>query len=247
VLRTIRKLVKRGKKALREKRRDSRWSRLVSAGRKLLATRDYDNVSVSMITAEVGCSVGAFYGRFTDKDTFLRTLISSTFDTSTRAADRDLDADHWRNASGAAVARAIVRHVVAQARGENAGVWRTAVKLGRTDPAALRALLTYRDGVADKATALLSHHLPKRSGAEKSIRAAMQIVHGTVMDAVLHPQGPLPLDGDAMIDALTNVMIGHLSLKGERPIAKGDHARLVPKKETPAPTVIAPRRRRHIL
>jgi len=134
VLRTIRKLVKRGKKALREKRRDSRWSRLVSAGRKLLATHDYDKVSVSMITAEVGCSVGAFYGRFTDKDTFLRFLISMTFDTSIRAADRDLGADHWRGTSGATVAGAIVRHVVGQARGENAGVWRAAVKLGRTDP-----------------------------------------------------------------------------------------------------------------
>jgi len=67
------------------------------------------------------------------------------------------------------------------------------------------------------------------------------------MDVVLHQQGPLQLDGDAMIDALTNVMTGHLGLKGESGVAKGDHGRLVPKKETPAPTVIASRRRRHIL
>lgn len=75
----------------------------------------------------------------------------------------------------------------------------------------------------------------------------MQVVHGTVMDAVLHQQGPLQLDGDAMVDALTNVMIGHLGLKGESRVPKGDHGRLVPEKETPPPTVISPRPKRRIL
>lgn len=247
VLRTIRKLVKRGRKALREKHRDSRWAKLMDAGRRLLAVDDYDNVSIAKIAATADCSVGSFYGRFSDKKAFLTMLVQSACNSAALAADRVLDPAQWEGASGATVAGAIVRHVVGQARGESAGVLRTAVKLGRTDPAALRALLSYRDKVTDKATALLSHHLPKRSGAEKSIRAALQIVHGTVMDAVLHQQGPLQLDGDAMVDALRNVMIGHLGLRGESRVPKGERARLVPKKETSATAATSPKRRLHIL
>src|SRR6185312_16157584 len=50
--------------------------RLLIAGQRLIGERDIDAISVAEITRAAGCSVGAFYLRFRDKEAFLHALIA---------------------------------------------------------------------------------------------------------------------------------------------------------------------------
>jgi AcrR family transcriptional regulator len=75
MLKPIRKLTRFVKSEAKERRRQSRAQRLISAGEKLFAAEDYDKISVADIAEAAGCSVGAFYGRFPDKESFLISVI----------------------------------------------------------------------------------------------------------------------------------------------------------------------------
>src|SRR5689334_18223848 len=50
--------------------------KLLRAGHRLIAKRDFDSMSVAEIAAAAGCSVGAFYQRFRDKDAFFGALVA---------------------------------------------------------------------------------------------------------------------------------------------------------------------------
>src|SRR5258705_12978911 len=63
--------------------------RLLAAGRQLLDQDAFDATSIADIAVEAGCSVGAFYHRFADKEAFFSVLIESVL------TDMVADAKHW--------------------------------------------------------------------------------------------------------------------------------------------------------
>jgi AcrR family transcriptional regulator len=213
VLKALRNLVKQEKKLLRKRRSDRRRSVLIRAGRHLLTNKDCDKVAVGKIASRAGCSVGAFYGRFPHKGAFLNEVIVTTFDSAMWIANRELDPSRWRSASAPEVVRRIVKHVVTTMSGETAGVMRTALKRALAVPSVLEPVLSYRVAVTDRAVAVLVDRLTRATEPEKSIRIAMQTVHATVMDALLHDRGPLRSGSHRMIDGLSHMMMRLLELR----------------------------------
>src|SRR5262245_324974 len=67
--------------------------RLIAAGYRLLTTRDLDDLSVAEIAMAAGCSVGAFYLRFENKDAFFRALISHKFEEGRSMAQATFASD----------------------------------------------------------------------------------------------------------------------------------------------------------
>src|SRR5262245_48964862 len=65
-----------GVRPVKQSRARRSRDRLLDAGQRLVAERPFDALSVADITRAAGCSVGAFYLRFRDKDAFLRALIA---------------------------------------------------------------------------------------------------------------------------------------------------------------------------
>src|SRR3954469_7840453 len=51
--------------------------RLLAAGRHLLERGAFEATSIADIAAEAGCSVGAFYQRFADKEAFFAVVMQS--------------------------------------------------------------------------------------------------------------------------------------------------------------------------
>ena len=49
---------------------------LIEAGMRLLAQKDYDSISMAQIAREAGCSIGAVYSRYTDKEEYLYRLTA---------------------------------------------------------------------------------------------------------------------------------------------------------------------------
>src|SRR4051812_31267096 len=67
--------------------------RLLAAGHRLIATRDFDSMSVAEIATAARCSVGAFYQRFRDKDAFFGALVAH-YVSEARTTTLSLYSDH---------------------------------------------------------------------------------------------------------------------------------------------------------
>jgi hypothetical protein len=113
------------------------------------------------------------------------------------------------------VVRQIVEHLASTVSGENAGVMRLAVKLGRTNPEALKPMLAYRARVTDLAVDLLAHRPPGDTDGEEAVSRIMQIVQATTMDALLHHQGPLEPSSSTTSEALIDVVMTQLGLSSD--------------------------------
>ena len=184
-------------------RRQQRTDALYDAALRLLAKKDYETISVAAIAREAGTSVGAFYGRFRDKNSFLLAAISSAFRTLATEANHDLAPDRWREKSKADTVLGLVRHIVQQlGRHPAAGVTRAALKLATIESPALDPLLEYRATVTDCAVRLLTPRLSHKSNSA-AVRIAVQFVFAAVIDALMQKAGPLRLGSSQMIDALS--------------------------------------------
>lgn len=196
---------RRGGEHIQAGLRNSKTLALYRAARSLLAEKDFDGISVSRFAKAGGCSVGAFYGRFSDKKLFLEFLIGATFRQATSRAENVL-ADEIANGLGFEKA---VRNIAEQISGqfgdeEFAGVVRAAVKLGFADPKSRAAFDNYRVEVTGRAIALLAPHL--RRGSEDRVCEAMQAAFGILTDAVVSKSGHLRPGSARMSEALSVVI-----------------------------------------
>lgn len=192
--------------------RDGKTFALYRAACGLLASSDFDGISVSRLAKEGGCSVGAFYGRFPDKNTFLRFLIARTFHNASDQAAQELSDGAVRVLAFSQTVQKIVDHVSSRLSvAETAGIVRAAVKLGFADPHARKPFDDYRNAVTERALALLAPHIER--GGEQAVREAMQIVFGSRTDAILvhggglFEGGALPTD-QALCSAFTAITKG---------------------------------------
>jgi AcrR family transcriptional regulator len=83
----------------RQARSRATLDRLLDATAALLAEKPFDEASVSEIVHRAGTSVGAFYGRFPDKDSLLDCFNEQFFDLGRASCDEFFDSDEWRAAS----------------------------------------------------------------------------------------------------------------------------------------------------
>src|SRR5487761_81119 len=218
----IRKVVRGARSRIRQGLRDGRTWALYDAALRRLATKDYERISIAELARGAGCSVGAFYSRFRNKDAFLRMVSASAFRTLTDDAKRELDPKQWRGASRAKIVDGIVRHIANRmSRGRAAGVTRATLKLAMSKPDALEPFINYRASVADCAVALL---MPRLSfdDAAGSVRIAVQMVFGIVTDATLQNAGPLRAGSRRMVNSLSALMTSYLRLPANRRAPDGD-------------------------
>jgi AcrR family transcriptional regulator len=171
---------------------------------------DYERISIAAIAREAGCSVGALYARFRDKNAFLQSVIASGFHALTVESTHDLARERWHGSSQAKTIAGLVHHVVTQlSRDQAAGAVRAAVKLATIRPAAAEPLVGYRSAVADRAVGLLAPH-PSPAGAAQAVRTAVQVVFATVIDATLPSADSHRPRQRQMTETLTDLMAAYL-------------------------------------
>ncbi len=202
------KLVRKGGR--RRRRPDGKVHGIIDAGIRLLAQKDYEAISMAKIARESGCSVGALYARFPEKNSYLYHLVGSAYRTMGHRAETQLQAMPTRHLSLPSLVRLVVEHVVdSMTNARAAGVIRATVKLSTVKPIAIELFEDYRKQVTQLAVAVLAPRLKGTSTG--SIRLGMQIVLATVTDAILQPRpGPMAAGSKRMKDALTKVMLGYL-------------------------------------
>lgn len=210
------------KRRVKRNRRDGKTSALFDAGLRLLARYDHDHVSMAKLSKEAGCSVGALYNRFPDKESFLHRLAGEAF-RSLREDVKTLPSGLlWPRRDASSMVKQIVSHVVQRmTTRKTAGVIRSAMKLAPTHPFTLELFEDYRAAATQYAVKVLLPHVDE--GGAPRIRVAMQIVLATVTDSILQKKpGPLQVGSSRMIAALSNVMCGYLGIETDDAWAGGE-------------------------
>jgi AcrR family transcriptional regulator len=72
---------------------------LLDATGALLAEKSFDDVSINEIVQRAGTSVGAFYGRFSDKESVLDCFDERFFQFAQASSDEFFASNEWREAS----------------------------------------------------------------------------------------------------------------------------------------------------
>lgn len=223
------KLIRKGGR--RRRRPDGKVPSIIDAGIRLLARKDYEAISIARIAREAGCSVGAFYARFPQKNSYLYRLAASAYRTLAHRAETELEAMPTRHLPLPSLIRLVVEHVVTtMTDARAAGVVRATIKLSTVKPITIELFEDYRKEVTRLVVAILAPRLHGNSTGP--IRLGMQMVFATVTDAVLQPRpGPMAAGTKRMKDALTQVMLGYLGVSKNGNWA-GDEADGVDEAET---------------
>ncbi len=197
---------------------DDRSRAIYEAGYRLIGGQDFEAVSVAQIAEAAGCSVGAFYQRFENKDRFVGFLVRAHFEIIGERVSDALDVERWQECSARDVAEAVADALLEIAQGHGAGIARAAIKRCHAEDIHRVPVERYRAMVVDRAIALLVPLMGDGSAVEQSraVGQAVQIGQAVVFDALIHRQGALNLDSSiSMRDALASMLMMMLRLESE--------------------------------
>jgi AcrR family transcriptional regulator len=174
---------------------------LLAAGHRLVESRDFEALPIADIAREAGCSVGAFYFRFADKDAFFRALIAARLAEARRAIVDLLDG------TAEDPLQVLVDAVVTTFR-RRPGFLRAVLRKSIADPAVWEPMRLHGHFVADSYLARLTRDTGQEPSAatQRRIRFAFQIMNGTLINALVNAPGPLLLDDPGISDELLRAM-----------------------------------------
>ena len=169
--------------------------RLVEAGERVFAREGYEGARLADIAAEAGCSVGAVYFRFKDKDALFFAIAEAFAEESGRTF-ADLLAD-VASLPQAEVVRMFVTEM-ARVHQEHRGLLRAIVEHGFAHPLAMEIVFRVRDQVADRLEATL--YGDASPGASLPVRVMTQMVYGFLLTATLNERAPTRGDPAAVAE-----------------------------------------------
>ena len=198
-----------GVRAAKQSRSLLKHQALLEAGRRLLDTQDLGALSVAQLTRDAGMAVGSFYSRFEDKHAWFAELLRVTGDQVLDDTARLLGTARWRSASTERKVALIVRHVVDIHRAHR-GIFRAAHFDSARSSLYWPQLHAFGRRIADEIHLALAEHMPNVPARQRRLRVgvALQLVYGTLVNAVLHDPGPIKLADARMEKELTRVFLG---------------------------------------
>lgn len=186
---------------------------LITSGIRMLEERDYKSLSIADLTAANGVSIGAFYARFSGKDAYFNALQAQVFaDVAAEAAER-FAPQAWASKSARCVIDAFAAFFVGLVR-RHRGVIFAALQQETSHPTAWTPVRKSGAAVAEPFLAVLVPKLAHIAPAQRAARAgfAVQVLYGTLINAVLHDPGPLALGDHRLAGEMSRVLAGYLGL-----------------------------------
>jgi len=191
----------------RQARSRATRERLLAAAEIVFAEHGYNGARLSDIAEAAGCSVGAVYFRFKDKDA-LFFAIAESFTTDARANMVAL----LRDSKGRApedVIRQFVTGAAADFRAHK-GLFRAIVERGFDHPHAMKTIFAVREELAAALEDALSGKLRGGRDMALPVRVATQMIYGFLLNGVLNAKAPTRIDDGRAIDELANAAIAYL-------------------------------------
>ena len=180
---------------------------LLEAAAVMLRERSLDELSIEDLCKRVGVTIGAFYGRFENRDAFFSALMSLAA-TKALAAVRAAVADEDNPGTGLEEACRRIVEVAVNVVRRNVGVVRAASQYESIYPERWGTIRTTGSAMVDLAKPLLLARMGRGRVAakERSIGFAFQMMFGTLINAVLHKPKLVSLDEPEMVDRLALAM-----------------------------------------
>jgi len=185
----------RGVTPRQQARSEATFRALVAAGSRALEDRDFDEMAIGDIARRAGVSVGAFYGRFENKEAFFSAIQEITV--------AGIEAQLEAMLAGPAATRADAARLLAHVARFSVGVFRAhrgfyvaSSKHSSMRPGAWSPVRRLGRKVAESVAARLAPRLAAegRPASEREIRIALQFMNGLLVNAVLNAPGPLSID-----------------------------------------------------
>lgn len=167
---------------------------LLEIGRRLIEQYGIDNCSMNEVAAAAGSSVGSLYFRFGNKEKFVGEVMRRMVDATRENARLFLAELEARATSPAEVIRAVTRWFVVEF-GKNQGLLRAQIRRALDDPQEWQPFQNLGREIVDGAIRILDRlpELRQHDGWQRRVRIAMQMVLGTLNNAVINHPGPLEL------------------------------------------------------
>ncbi len=204
----------------RQQRSRETTAALLHAGAELLRTHSLAELSIETLCAKVGATVGAFYSRFDSKEAYFNALIAlAARDGERGLSELSLNVP-LEKADLAARCASLVSGIIDWIRAHE-GVLRAALQHDDTRPDKWTTFKGLARATTEHAAPLLLPAMgPGRKAAKaRSIAFGLQVVLGTLVNAILNDPGPLSLHDKEM-----EVRLGHcllLLLQAEMAPAQG--------------------------
>jgi AcrR family transcriptional regulator len=186
--------------ATQERSRATR-ARLLEAAESVFAEKGYDGAKISDIAAEAGCSVGAVYFRFKDKDALFFAIAEEFIEDSRTGLENVFEANTCREQ----IVRSFVTRSATNFR-KHRGLFRAIVERGFDHPLAMKAIFEFRDRFA----AALEKALQVNDGSTVNIRAMTQMIYGFLIVGILNKEAPTQINDARAVNALADACIAYL-------------------------------------
>lgn len=198
------------KQARSERTRD----RLLEAGQELLQTGGFDDVSIAQIARHAGCSVGAFYVRFRDKEAYFQFLLDGVIENIKLTVLDVLAPDKLAKQAGPDVVRYCVAHCIALNR-QHEGLIRAVQKHTAHHSESWQPVKAlghwivsyYTDAVA------ASHGQSSDVLFKSNTRVGFQIISGHLMNAIMNKPDQLGLHSELLQFWMSEVVLHCLAVK----------------------------------
>lgn len=187
--------------ATQERSRATR-EKLLEAAEAVFAAKGYNGAKISDIAEEAGCSVGAVYFRFKDKDALFFAIAEEFIEDSRAGLENVFEA----NTSREQIVRSFVTRSAANFR-KHRGLFRAIVERGFDHPLAMKAIFGFRDRFA----MALEKALRIDSESSINVRAMTQMIYGFLIVGILNRAAPTQINDTRAIDGLADACIAYLN------------------------------------
>lgn len=174
-------------RSIKQKRGQKTYDALIATAFRLLEKRDFEEITIAELAQKAGYSVGAFYARFRSKDEFFDALIAHHIEQRVRERQHlfaTLPDDTWIND--------LIKDVVSY-YWKRRRFWRAALIRSSREPNFWKPLRSLGHHLADGFVARISRQAGRRltKSEETNIRFALQLVLGTINNAIINRPGPV--------------------------------------------------------
>lgn len=203
----------------RQARSEATFRALIEAGSRALRGGSLEKISISEVCRAAGTSVGAFYGRFENKEIFFTAIQQSTIAEVWAGIQKMLEELDARDAPAAEFLEAIATFWVRIYR-DNRGLYLAAFKHASTRP----GIWTPFKKLGWSGSALIAKKLASRLPGghdDMRVRQAMQFVNSLLVNATINDPGPIHLDDPAMAGHVGHFLCLYLGVSAQTPRAAG--------------------------
>jgi AcrR family transcriptional regulator len=213
-------------------RSQATFNALIQAGRRVMGAKEFEAVRISEIARTAGASVGAFYGRFANKEVFFSAIQEITVSDIEAGMRALLAQPSVEKAVASEFLFAIARFWVGFYR-THRGLYLASFKHSRTRPSSWTPFKRLGRNLVSLVIKQLAPRLRQldRARSEREIRIAFQFVNGLLVNAVVNDPGPMSLDDAEMERSVARFLCAYFGIQAPTATKK---RRLGPGKARPS-------------